>query len=187
MNWSANIISILVIVGPVVLMSSCQGNPPEATSSTVSTVATPSSSEALTAEELGDVGAKIWLEPENIDDILAAHDLTPMEFGQALNGVSSNSDVARQYEQSFQLTRQRVRQIDGRTLKKQPYLPDVTTGKFSSGIGLTGNRQPRTRERRFLSDGMMAGQTRLFSTDETADGRGQTTLNLSVEGPVPRF
>ena len=97
MKPTVNLFSFLMVAVIVATLSACQAESPE-TSRTVT----------LSAEELGEVGAKIWLKPEEADDILATYDMTMEEFEQALDDVSSNSERSRRYSVSFEMTQQRA-------------------------------------------------------------------------------
>lgn len=97
MKQTGTVFSFLIVAVVVVTLSACQGDAHEATRTA-----------NLTAEELGEVGAKVWREPEQADDILDRYGLTMEEFEQALNDVSSNSEKSRQYSQSFTETRQQA-------------------------------------------------------------------------------
>jgi hypothetical protein len=97
MNQSGTVFSFLIVAVVVVTLSACQGDANEGTRTA-----------NLTAEELGEVGAKVWLEPEETDDILDTYDLTMEEFEQAVNDVSSNSEKSRQYSRSFTETRKQA-------------------------------------------------------------------------------
>lgn len=96
MNQTGTVVSFLIVAVVVVTLSACQGDAQE-----------PTHTADLTAEELGEVGAKVWLKPEEADEILDGYGLTMEEFEQALNDVSSDSEKSRQYSRSFTETRQR--------------------------------------------------------------------------------
>ncbi|MGH9341526.1 MAG: hypothetical protein ACRD1R_18565 [Acidobacteriota bacterium] len=56
----------------------------------------------LTPEELGALGSEIYSEPGRVDEILEKAGLSREEFDEAVRQVSSDSELAGRYRESFE-------------------------------------------------------------------------------------
>jgi hypothetical protein len=74
-------------------------NAAEARNDASTTVATPN--QPLTAEQLGELGAKIQKEPARGEEILAEHHLTRDAFEKAIREVTENADASKRYAAAY--------------------------------------------------------------------------------------
>jgi len=57
--------------------------------------------QALTPEQLGELGAQIHRHPADAQKLLAEHHLTPEAFEKAIRDVAQNPDAARRYRDAY--------------------------------------------------------------------------------------
>lgn len=55
----------------------------------------------LTAAELGELGGRIYVEPDRAEELLDEAELTAGEFDARIREVSSDPEVAREYTEAF--------------------------------------------------------------------------------------
>ncbi len=88
-------LSILVLISPV--LAGCGGvtEPPDTEEVRI---------HGLSPATYGTIGARISQQPDRSDEILKSHDLTRAQFKEAIQRITSDTRLAKQYRRSFERT-----------------------------------------------------------------------------------
>jgi hypothetical protein len=89
----------LALVVTLALLGACSNEPQQSMSKSEPRPAV--SSETLTPEQLGELGAEIRKDPARADEILARRGLNSQSFEKAIRDVTESPDASKRYAESY--------------------------------------------------------------------------------------